>query len=79
MRSLLVCLMKQSDKVERFKKSQAPVDSLHAKYSIRSLRTVVGDLEYGHLQLDAVSLFILTLAQMSASGEWQWKETSRDS
>jgi phosphorylase kinase alpha/beta subunit len=29
---------------------------------------VVGDHEWGHLQIDAISLFLLTLAQMTASG-----------
>jgi phosphorylase kinase alpha/beta subunit len=29
---------------------------------------VVGDHEWGHLQLDATSLFLLVLAQMTASG-----------
>ena len=29
---------------------------------------VVGDEEWGHLQIDAVSLYLLTLAQMTASG-----------
>ena len=30
--------------------------------------TVVGDNEWGHLQLDATSLYILMVAQMTASG-----------
>lgn len=29
---------------------------------------VVGDHEWGHLQIDATSLFLLILAQMTASG-----------
>ena len=29
---------------------------------------VVGDTEWGHLQIDAISLYLLTLAQMTASG-----------
>jgi phosphorylase kinase alpha/beta subunit len=29
---------------------------------------VVGDSEWGHLQIDAISLFLLILAQMTASG-----------
>ena len=68
MRGLLAAMMKQSDKVEKFKKTQSPVDSLHAKYGVRTLKTTVGDLQYGHLQIDAVSLFMLILAQMTASG-----------
>ncbi|KFD63405.1 hypothetical protein M514_24426, partial [Trichuris suis] len=68
MRSLLACFMRQSKKVENFKSSQAPKDSLHAKYSSHSLNTVVGDEDWGHLQIDAIALYLLTLAQMTASG-----------
>ena len=32
------------------------------------LLQVVGDKEWGHLQIDAISLFLLTLSQMTASG-----------
>lgn len=28
----------------------------------------MGDTEWGHLQIDAISLYLLTLAQMTASG-----------
>ena len=30
----------------------------------------VGDNEWGHLQIDATSLYLLTLAQMTASGTY---------
>lgn len=30
--------------------------------------SVVGDFEWGHLQIDATSLYLLTLAQMIAGG-----------
>lgn len=69
MRGLLFSMMKQMDKVERFKYSQAPLDALHAKYSVTTGKTVVGDGEWGHLQIDATSLYLLILAQMTASGE----------
>ncbi|PAV76551.1 hypothetical protein WR25_01197 [Diploscapter pachys] len=68
MQSLLECMMLQADKVELFKKYQRPLDSLHAKYSVRTKQTVVSDTEWGHLQVDAVSLYLLTLAQITASG-----------
>lgn len=76
MRSLLVCMMRQVDKVERFKVSQAPKDALHAKYSARNRGTVVGDYDWGHLQIDATSLYILTLAQMTACGKCSAVTTS---
>ncbi len=68
MRGLLVCMMRQAQKVEKFKYSQSPLDALHAKYSTTTGLEVVGDDEWGHLQLDATSLFVLTLAQMISSG-----------
>ncbi|WAQ98636.1 KPB2-like protein [Mya arenaria] len=67
MRGLLRCMMLQVDKLEKFKKTQSPRDCLHAKYSSLTGKTVVGDKEWGHLQIDATSLFILYLAQMTAA------------
>jgi phosphorylase kinase alpha/beta subunit len=60
--------MRQSQKVEQFKHTQSPLDALHAKYNTATGDIVVGDDEWGHLQLDATSIFILMLAQMTASG-----------
>lgn len=68
MRGLLFAMMRQTHKVEQFKASQSLLDALHAKYDTHSGDTVVGDSEWGHLQLDATSLFLLMLAQMTASG-----------
>lgn len=62
-------LLVQVDKVEDFKYSQSPKDCLHAKYNTRTCATVVGDDQWGHLQLDATSLYLLMLAQMTASGK----------
>ncbi|XP_077399571.1 phosphorylase b kinase regulatory subunit alpha, skeletal muscle isoform isoform X3 [Vanacampus margaritifer] len=68
MRGVLQCIMRQLDKVEKFKYSCSTSDSLHAKYNTRTCATVVGDDQWGHLQVDATSLFLLFLAQMTASG-----------
>jgi len=68
MRGLLMAMMGQRSKVERFKSSFCSRDALHAKYSSVTGQPVVGDKEYGHLQIDATALFLLTLAQMTASG-----------
>uniref|UniRef100_A0A1I8H7G0 Phosphorylase b kinase regulatory subunit n=1 Tax=Macrostomum lignano TaxID=282301 RepID=A0A1I8H7G0_9PLAT len=68
MRSLLACMMRQSDKLEKFKQTRQPSDALHCKFSASNLGPVAGDNSYGHLQLDAVALFLLALAQMTASG-----------
>ncbi|WP_426357920.1 glycoside hydrolase family 15 protein [Pseudocolwellia sp. HL-MZ19] len=68
MRGLLISMMRQADKVEKFKTTLDPMDCLHAKYSTTTGLTVVGDDEWGHLQIDATSIFLLMVAQMSASG-----------
>lgn len=68
MRGLLFCMMMQTDKLESFKKTQNPHSCFHAKYSSQTGKTVVGDYEWGHLQIDATSMFVLFLAQMTASG-----------
>ncbi|XP_076835748.1 phosphorylase b kinase regulatory subunit alpha, skeletal muscle isoform [Brachyhypopomus gauderio] len=68
MRSLLQCMMRQLDKMEKFKYSKSTTDCLHAKYHTGTCAAVVGDQEWGHLQIDATSLFLLFLAQMTASG-----------
>ena len=68
MRGLLHAMMRQAPKVEQFKKSLAPHDALHAKYNTETGEPVVGDDAWGHLQIDATSLYLLMLAQMIASG-----------
>jgi phosphorylase kinase alpha/beta subunit len=68
MRGLLFAMMRQAHKVEKFKVTQAPLDALHAKYSTQTGDIVVQDHQWGHLQIDATSLFLLMLAQMTASG-----------
>lgn len=68
MRGLLIAMMRQSDRVEAFKVTLDPSKSLHAKYGTSTGLPVVGDEEWGHLQIDATSLFLLMLAQMTASG-----------
>ncbi|KAG2456976.1 KPB2 kinase, partial [Polypterus senegalus] len=60
--------LEQVEKVEKFKHTQSTKDCLHAKYSTSTCSTVVGDDQWGHLQVDATSLYLLFLAQMTASG-----------
>ena len=55
-------------KVEKFKYTHSRHDCLHAKYSSKTCKTVVGDKDWGHLQIDATSLYLLMLAEMTASG-----------
>jgi phosphorylase kinase alpha/beta subunit len=68
MRGLLTSMMRQSHKLEKFKNTLNPEDALHAKYGTDTGLSVVGDHDWGHLQLDATSLYLLMLAQMIASG-----------
>jgi len=68
MRGLLQSMMRQADKVEAFKHSLNPLDALHAKYDTHTGLTVVADNAWGHLQIDATSIYLLMLAQMTASG-----------
>ncbi|KAH8030081.1 hypothetical protein HPB51_006513 [Rhipicephalus microplus] len=69
MRGLLVAMMKQKDKVKRFKETQSVSDCLHAKYDAATGNVCVGDQEWGRLQIDATSLFLLVLAQLTAAGQ----------
>ncbi|MEW5837688.1 MAG: glycoside hydrolase family 15 protein [Pseudomonadota bacterium] len=68
MRGLLFAMMRQAHKVEAFKKTQNALDALHAKYDTKTGAEVVKDDAWGHLQLDATSLYLLMMAQMTASG-----------
>ncbi|XP_056268227.1 phosphorylase b kinase regulatory subunit alpha, liver isoform isoform X6 [Pseudoliparis swirei] len=68
MQGLLQCMMRQVAKVEKFKHTQSTADCLHAKYDTPTCATVVGDNQWGHLQVDATSIYLLMLAQMTASG-----------
>lgn len=51
MRGLLFAMMRQAPKVENFKKTQSLGHSLHAKYNTSTGDTVVGDFDWGHLQV----------------------------
>ena len=68
MRGLLRSMMSQAAKVEAFKYTRHPKDALHAKYDTETGGLVVSDTAWGHLQIDATSLYLLMLAQMISSG-----------
>ena len=70
MRGLLTCMMKQVNKVEKFKSTLSRHDALHAKYSSVTGNIAVADHEWGHLQLDATSLYLLMLGEMTSSGSF---------
>ena len=68
MRGLLGAMLRQAEKVERFKTSLDPLDAIHAKFDTGTGEPVVPDDGWGHLQLDATALFLLQLAQLTRSG-----------
>lgn len=68
MRGLLMSMMRQAGKVEKFKHTLDKQHALHAKYDTASGLEVVADDAWGHLQIDATSIYLLMLAQMTASG-----------
>ncbi|XP_050711769.1 probable phosphorylase b kinase regulatory subunit beta isoform X6 [Eriocheir sinensis] len=68
MRGILTCWMRQCKEVECFKKGQQPKFALHAKFHLLTGEEVISSDEYGHLQIDIVSLYLLFLVQMITSG-----------
>ncbi|XP_033488814.1 phosphorylase b kinase regulatory subunit beta isoform X1 [Epinephelus lanceolatus] len=68
MRGILYCYMRQADKVEQFKQDPSPTKCLHSVFHVDTGDEVHTYSEYHHLQIDAVSLFLLYLVEMICSG-----------
>ncbi|KAK4321576.1 hypothetical protein Pmani_007646 [Petrolisthes manimaculis] len=68
MRGILMCWMRQTSQVENFKKGQQPKYALHAKFHLITGEAIISSDAYGHLQIDIVSLYLLSLVQMINSG-----------
>uniref|UniRef100_A0A672S6C9 Phosphorylase b kinase regulatory subunit n=1 Tax=Sinocyclocheilus grahami TaxID=75366 RepID=A0A672S6C9_SINGR len=68
MRGIMYCYMRQSDKVEKFKQDPSPSTCLHSIFNLQTGDEVYSYEEYSHLQIDAVSLFLLYLVEMICSG-----------
>ncbi|XP_035251166.1 phosphorylase b kinase regulatory subunit beta-like isoform X2 [Anguilla anguilla] len=68
MRGILYCYMRQSDKVEQFKQDPSPLKCLHSVFNVHTGDEVHSYEDYSHLQIDAVSLFLLYLVEMISSG-----------
>ncbi|XP_072936893.1 probable phosphorylase b kinase regulatory subunit beta isoform X2 [Epargyreus clarus] len=68
MRGILECWVKQSARVEAFKTRQSAAHALHVKFHLTTGEPVLTDDQYHHLQIDAVSLYLLFLVQMITSG-----------
>ncbi|XP_038123262.1 phosphorylase b kinase regulatory subunit beta isoform X1 [Cyprinodon tularosa] len=68
MRGILYCYMRQADKVEEFKKDPSPSKCLHSVFNVDTGDEIISYNDYHHLQIDAVSLFLLYLVEMICSG-----------
>lgn len=68
MRGVLYCYMLQADKVQQFKQDPRPTTCLHSVFNVHTGDEVLSYEEYGHLQINAVSLFLLYLVEMISSG-----------
>ncbi|NXO21942.1 KPBB kinase, partial [Cisticola juncidis] len=68
MRGILYCYMRQADKVQKFKQDPKPSACLHSVFNAHTGDEVFSHKEYGHLQINAVSLFLLYLVEMISSG-----------
>uniref|UniRef100_A0A7N8XZR9 Phosphorylase b kinase regulatory subunit n=1 Tax=Mastacembelus armatus TaxID=205130 RepID=A0A7N8XZR9_9TELE len=68
MRGILYCYMRQADKVEQFKQDPSPSKCLHSVFNVDTGDEVYSYSKYHHLQIDAVSLFLLYLVEMICSG-----------
>uniref|UniRef100_A0A668AZS0 Phosphorylase b kinase regulatory subunit n=1 Tax=Myripristis murdjan TaxID=586833 RepID=A0A668AZS0_9TELE len=68
MRGILYCYMRQADKVEQFKQDPSPSKCLHSVFNVNTGDEVHSYNDYSHLQIDAVSLFLLYLVEMICSG-----------
>lgn len=68
MRGILYCYMRQADKVEQFKQDPSPTKCLHSVFNVDTGDEVYNYNDYHHLQIDAVSLFLLYLVEMICSG-----------
>lgn len=68
MRGILTCWMRQTERVENFKKGQQPKYALHSKFHLMTGEEVLSTDDYGHLQIDLISIYLIFLVQMINSG-----------
>ncbi|XP_036922274.1 phosphorylase b kinase regulatory subunit beta isoform X1 [Sturnira hondurensis] len=68
MRGVLYCYMRQADKAQQFKQDPRPATCPHSIFHVRTGDELLSYEEYGHLQINAVSLYLLYLVEMTSSG-----------
>uniref|UniRef100_T1J0N1 Phosphorylase b kinase regulatory subunit n=1 Tax=Strigamia maritima TaxID=126957 RepID=T1J0N1_STRMM len=54
--------------IEGFKKNQVPDLALHSKFNLVTGEPILSCVDYGHLQIDIPSLYLIYLVQMISSG-----------
>uniref|UniRef100_A0A673FSA7 Phosphorylase b kinase regulatory subunit n=1 Tax=Sinocyclocheilus rhinocerous TaxID=307959 RepID=A0A673FSA7_9TELE len=62
---IIFCLIRE---VEKFKQDPSPSTCLHSVFNVQTGDEIYSYVEYSHLQIDAVSLFLLYLVEMICSG-----------
>ncbi|KAM7535495.1 hypothetical protein Aperf_G00000092020 [Anoplocephala perfoliata] len=67
MRAILLGWMRQADRLENFKTSQNLETCLHTRLDYETGTPIEG-IDYRHLQMDCVGLYVLQLTQMILSG-----------
>ncbi|GJQ86545.1 hypothetical protein Trydic_g10445 [Trypoxylus dichotomus] len=68
MRGILECWIRQSSRIEFFKKNQCNIHALHVKFHLTKGDQIYSDAQYNHLQIDVVSVYLIFLVQMISSG-----------
>ncbi|KAM6160028.1 LOW QUALITY PROTEIN: phosphorylase b kinase regulatory subunit beta-like [Erethizon dorsatum] len=68
MRGVLYCYMRQADKVQQFKQDPRPTTCLHSVFNVHTGDELLSYEEYGHVQINTVSLYLLYLVEMISSG-----------
>lgn len=68
MRGILECWVRQAKRIELFKKNQCNAHALHVKFNLTTGDEIYADEKYYHLQIDAVSIYLIFLVQMISSG-----------
>uniref|UniRef100_A0A8C4QQZ7 Phosphorylase b kinase regulatory subunit n=1 Tax=Eptatretus burgeri TaxID=7764 RepID=A0A8C4QQZ7_EPTBU len=68
MRGILYCYMRQSHKLQKFKEDPSAIHCPHSAFHLQTGDQILDYKDYGHLQIDAMSLFLLYLVEMISSG-----------
>ena len=62
-----MCIKSQCSKIARFIENPCPQNAIHAIYNSNNFSQAYGDEDYGHLQIDSISLFLIFLSYLFLS------------